>query len=652
MRRLTAAAICSVMLCANGEPDAATRFGARESVQSIALSPDGSQLAYVVPTQGQGSRLYSIPVGTTQPKGVINVDGEKQRMSGCNWVSNARLVCSIYAVVDAPGLLVNTSRLVALDSDGRNVRVLGQRDSSDQLAARLWGGGVIDWLPGQDNQVLMEQVFIPEGRSDTLLARKEEGIGVVQVDTATGRNRTVEAPRPNADHFVSDGEGHVRLMRTQPPRGATGLDSNKYVFYFRSAGSKEWKRLGDYDHRTGQGPLPLAVDGKLDVAYVLQATNGRDMLYRLPLREAASPELVVSHDQVDIDGLMRLGRRGRVIGATFATEKRQSVYFDPELKALAAQLSRALPNSPLMNFMGASDDEKKLLVWAGSDSDPGTYYLLDRPTKRMTPLMLVRPELEGVKLASVRPVTYKAADGTVIPAYLTLPPGKSEKGLPAIVMPHGGPSARDEWGFDWLAQFYANRGYAVLQPNFRGSAGYGDQWFQINGFQSWRTAIGDVNAAGRWLVSQGIADPAKLAVVGWSYGGYAALQSAVVDPSLYKAIVAIAPVTDLGVAREEWAGFTNSENVRDFFGSGPHIEQGSPARHASAFKAPVLMFHGSLDRNVGIRESRLMRDKLQDAGKKVELVEFDKLDHQIDDSDARAQMLRQSDSFLRTALGL
>ena len=102
MRRLTAAAICSVMLCANGEPDAATRFGARESVQSIALSPDGSQLAYVVPTQGQGSRLYSIPVGTTQPKGVINVDGEKQRMSGCNWVSNARLVCSIYAVVDAP----------------------------------------------------------------------------------------------------------------------------------------------------------------------------------------------------------------------------------------------------------------------------------------------------------------------------------------------------------------------------------------------------------------------------------------------------------------------------------------------------------------------------------------------------------------------
>jgi dipeptidyl aminopeptidase/acylaminoacyl peptidase len=573
-------------------------------------------------------------------------------MGGCNWVSNARLVCSIFAVVDAPGLLVNTSRLVALDIDGRNVRVLGQRDSSDQIAARLWGGGVVDWLPGQDNQLLMEQAFIPEARSDTLLARKEEGVGVVQVDTASGRTRTIEPPRPNAAHFVSDGEGQIRLMRAVPPRGSTGQDSSISVQYYRPAGSKDWVRLGAYDQRSGQGPWPLAVDGKANVAYVLQATNGRDMLYRLALDGSARSELVASHEAVDIDGVIRLGRRGRVIGATWTTEKREAVYFDPELKTLAGQLSRALPNSPLMNFMGASDDEKKLLIWAGSDTDPGTYYLLDRATKKMAPLMLARPELEGVKLAAVRPVSYRAGDGTMIPAYLTLPPGKPERGLPAIVMPHGGPSARDEWGFDWLAQFYANRGYAVLQPNFRGSAGYGSQWFQINGFQSWRTAIGDVNDAGRWLVAAGIADPAKLAVVGWSYGGYAALQSAVVDPALYKAVVAVAPVTDLGEARNEWAGFTNADNVRDFFGSGPHIEEGSPARHAAAFKAPVLMFHGTLDRNVAVQESRLMRDRLQSAGKKVELVEFDKLDHQLDDSEARAQLLRRSDAFLRGTLGL
>jgi dipeptidyl aminopeptidase/acylaminoacyl peptidase len=219
------------------------------------------------------------------------------------------------------------------------------------------------------------------------------------------------------------------------------------------------------------------------------------------------------------------------------------------------------------------------------------------------------------------------------------------------VMPHGGPSARDVWGFDWLAQYYAGRGYAVLQPNFRGSAGYGSQWFQTNGFQSWRTAIGDVNDAGRWLIGEGIADPAKLAIVGWSYGGYAALQSAIVDPTLFRAIVAIAPVTDLGDARDEWRGYY-SANTRDFFGSGPHIAQGSPARHAEIIRAPVLLFHGTLDVNVRIHQSRLMRDRLRAAGRTVDLVEFPGLDHRLEDSAARAQLLRRSDAFLRQTLGI
>ena len=250
------------------------------------------------------------------------------------------------------------------------------------------------------------------------------------------------------------------------------------------------------------------------------------------------------------------------------------------------------------------------------------------------------------------PVTYRAADGTQIPAYLTLPPGGAQRGLPAIVMPHGGPSARDEWGFDWLAQYFANRGYAVLQPNFRGSAGYGEAWFQRNGFVSWRTAIGDVNDAGRWLVGEGIAAPARLAIFGWSYGGYAALQSSVLDPELFRAIVAVAPVTDLNLARNEWVGFTNAANVRDFFGSGPHIREGSPLQNAERIRAPVLMFHGDLDRNVGIAQARAMDDRLRAAGRRSELVAFRGLDHQLDDSSARADLLRRSDAFLRQALGI
>jgi dipeptidyl aminopeptidase/acylaminoacyl peptidase len=216
----------------------------------------------------------------------------------------------------------------------------------------------------------------------------------------------------------------------------------------------------------------------------------------------------------------------------------------------------------------------------------------------------------------------------------------------------GGPGARDEWGFDWLSQFFAARGFAVLQPNFRGSTGYGSAWFQQNGFRSWKTAVGDVDDAGRWLVKQGIAAPSKLAIVGWSYGGYAALQSAVMDPGLFKAVIAVAPVTDLETLRAEAQGFTSFRLVDAFIGRGPHVREGSPARNADRIKVPVLLFHGDMDQNVGIGESRLMADRLRDAGGKVELVEFKGLDHQLDDSAARTKMLDRSDNSLKTALAL
>jgi dipeptidyl aminopeptidase/acylaminoacyl peptidase len=218
-------------------------------------------------------------------------------------------------------------------------------------------------------------------------------------------------------------------------------------------------------------------------------------------------------------------------------------------------------------------------------------------------------------------------------------------------MPHGGPASRDYWGFHWLAQFFANRGYAVLQPEYRGSRGYGDAWSERGGFQSWPTAIGDVLAGGRWLVAQGT-DPGKLAIVGWSYGGYAALQSAVVDPDLFKAVIAIAPVTDLSFLKEEHRHFGDFELVSKFVGSGASMHEGSPIEHAERFKAPVLLFHGGRDFNVSIEESRRMAARLKAARRDCELITWEPLDHQLEDSAARTQMLRRSDEFLRKALGL
>lgn len=642
-----------LLLTAADQPaDPAAAFGARESVESIQLSPDGSKLAYVAPTQGQGSALYTVDIASGASQRATAVDGDKQRLSGCSWVSNARLVCTVYAMISDGDRVYPLTRVVSVDANGGNVKLLSQADSVYARHANLYGGGVIDWLPDQEGAVLMARQYVPEQRENTRLERKENGLGVDRIDTATLTTTRVEAPRLNAWEYISDRRGTVRIMGMIPPAGASGMMGRNINYLYRVKGSSEWKPFGTYNMLSREGLDPTAVDADLNVAYAIEKTGGRNALYRVALDGSLRKELVFAHPQVDVDAVVRIGRRGRVVGASYATEKREAVYFDAELKRLAASLSKALPGLPLIRFVDASVDEGKLLLWAGSDTDPGRYYIYDKSARKLNEIMLARPQLEAVKLASVKPVTYRASDGTQVPAYLTLPPGGSGKGLPTLVMPHGGPGARDEWGFDWLAQYFAHRGYAVLQPNFRGSSGYGDEWFRQNGFRSWRTAIGDVNDAGRWLVAQGIADPAKLAIFGWSYGGYAALQSNVVEPGLFKAVVAVAPVTDLNLLKEESRGWSNFALVSDYIGSGPHIDEGSPARNAAAIKAPVLMFHGELDRNVGVLESRVMKERLQSAGKKAELVIYPKLDHYLEDSSARADMLKRSDAFLRAAMGM
>ncbi len=309
-----------------------------------------------------------------------------------------------------------------------------------------------------------------------------------------------------------------------------------------------------------------------------------------------------------------------------------------------------MPDQPLVNIVGASADEQKLLLIASSDTQPGMVYLFDRKARALEPLLPLRPRLEGQAMGQMKPVSYPARDGTLIPAYLTLPSGSDGKSLPAIVLPHGGPAARDEWGFDWLVQYFTAKGYAVLQPNYRGSSGYGEAWYGRNGFKAWEVAIGDVNDAGRWLVSEGIAVPDKLAIAGWSYGGYAALQSQVLDPALFKAVVAIAPVTDLGFLIADARDYTNSRLVRDYVGEGPHVASGSPRRHAERFAAPVALFHGTRDLNVDVRHAQAMERALKEAGKSVTYREYADLQHGLDDSAARAEMLADIGRFLDEAL--
>jgi dipeptidyl aminopeptidase/acylaminoacyl peptidase len=632
--------------------DAAVAFGARPSVVDLSLSPDGKSIAYLAPAAGQGSVLYTLKLQPdAKSRRALAVDGKPVRLAACHWVSNDRLACSLYGVVSDAGDLLPFSRLMAVNADGSNQQMLSTSTNSNSRGYLLNGGQVIDWLPDQDGVVLMSRNYLADDHLGSHIAPTKAGLGVDLVDTRTHTVKVVEAAKESASEYMSDARGTVRIVEFRAPRGAVGQDTGVYNYQYRLADSPQWRKLGSYNSVDHSGFLPFAVDRDLNVAYGAKKHDGRTAIYTVKLDESLHEELIYSREDVDVEDLIRIGRRERVVGVSYVTDVRHAHYFDPELQKLTTSLAKALPGNPAVSITDSSVDESTLLIYARGTSDPGSYYLFDRSSHQLKPLFEVREELDGVKFAAVTPITYLATDATKVPGYLTYPPGKENaKGLPAIVMPHGGPSARDEGGFDWLAQYYAARGFVVLQPNYRGSTGYGDAWYRNNGFRSWPIAIGDVLDAGRWLVAQGIADPSKLAIVGWSYGGYAALQSAVTDPGVFKAVVAIAPVTDLNDLKEERRDWSNFDLMSKELGDG--VRDASPAQNANKIKAPVLLFHGKLDRNVGFGESRHMDKSLTSAGVRHEFVSWDDLDHQLDDSAARAEMLRKSDAFLRQALAL
>lgn len=633
--------------------DLAKKFGARESVRGIGISPEGKSLVVIAPRAdgGEMALVLSLADGTLKP--VLMAQGADEGISNCQFVLETKLVCTAYKREGSGANVSAASRLLVVSIDGSAPQQLTAKTNDSAFVDVNFGGEVLDYnVPGRPGSVLVSRFFPPEQRTGTMLSNRNWGLGVEAVDVMTLARRQVEPPRETAVGYYTDGIGNVRLMGTQPRR-ESGY-AKREVHYLARANGDAWSELSTVtiDGGISSGFDPVAVDPTTNRVLGFDSYKGHTGLYSMALDGSGAKTLLLGRDDATIDHLIQIGRNRRIVGASFAIERREAEFFDPELKRLSASLARALGGGRSVSFVDATQDEGKLVIYAGSDTDPGRYLLFDKATRQLGELLDARPELKGLTLGQMKPVQFPATDGTMIPGYLTLPAGSDGKGLPAIVMPHGGPSSRDEWGFDWLAQYYVARGYAVLQPNYRGSAGLGSEWFQKNGFQSWQVAIGDVNDAGRWLLSQGIAAPGKLAIVGWSYGGYAALQSQVLDPDLYQAVVAVAPVTDLEQLRAQHQDQSNFLIVDNFIGRGPHVEAGSPARHADRFKVPTLLFHGDADTNVEVAASRLMRQRLQDAGKSVTYVEFDGLDHYLDDGAARARLLSQSDRFLIEALGL
>lgn len=632
------------------QPDAlAKAFGARETVISASISTDGQRISLIAAGPGRTTRAYVLDAQEgAEPKVVATTSGKPEYLNRCDWVGADRLACQIYGEQRYNDEVYGFSNIFAVDAAGGNAKLLSQRRGENALGFDFRGGSVVDLLPEEEGAILMTRSYVPEAKIGSLVKKDLEGLGVDRIDTRSGASKRIETPQDLASTYISDGHGHVRIMGLWERKGS-GYAKGTYKFLYRPVGQSGWSDLSVYDSRDDSGFYPLAVDAQKNIAYGLEKTDGRDALVTVALDGSLQKSVLFAHPRVDVAGLVRVGRDRRVVGASYSEEYAEVVYFDDQVKALAASLGKAL-GGKAVRVSDMSKDGNRVLVWAGSDVDPGQYYLFDRSARKLSPVMPDRPELSGRTLAQMQSVSYKAGDGTMIPAYLTLPPGKENaRGLPAIVMPHGGPQSRDEWGFDWLVQYYAARGFAVIQPQFRGSAGFGQAWLLNNGFKSWRAAVGDVVDSGRWLVAQGIADPAKLTIFGWSYGGYAALQAQAIDPGLFKAVVAVAPVTDIGDMVRRSRTWADTYLVEQYVGSGKLAEEASPSSHAAEFKAPVLMFHGTDDGNVDISQARIMQGKLEGAGKRSRLVIYDGLAHGLNDSDVRADMLQQSADFLLAA---
>jgi dipeptidyl aminopeptidase/acylaminoacyl peptidase len=287
-------------------------------------------------------------------------------------------------------------------------------------------------------------------------------------------------------------------------------------------------------------------------------------------------------------------------------------------------------------------------VVSQSDMHPDQYYVLDINDKKLINVGSANPALEDVSLAPVKAVTIRAADGQVLPGYLTLPAGSNGKNLPTVVFPHDGPYERTGWGFDPMVQFMASRGYAVVQVNFRGSTGYGEQWYKA-GLRNWGTVmVDDINAATKWAIAEGVAQPGHICIAGWDFGGYAALMSAIREPALYRCAVSIAGISDLrafAVEKKrfygglEWSDYAIGEN-----NSG--LVTGSPLRMPDKVSVPVLLVHGDRDVEVDVDHSHRMARALAREKKKFELVVIPDGNHSLSRYEWRETLLTKLEAFL------
>jgi acetyl esterase/lipase len=637
MAAILAAAFASPCL---GAPPAEV-FGNLPLIETGRLSPDGKHLATIQPVGGRDiAAIYDLTSASAPPRMVTL---ESAVASNVYWPNNDRLICVFKANLKQKFSkdIYAWSRAVSVTPDGQNAVLL----MHDQpfLKYNFGGAAVVEITREDPNSVYMEASENAEMSDHSAVIWDATSLSLYKVNVATGTADIIYHGTPQTIQILMDGHGHV-VGRVEQD---SSLKNHVII------GGKE---VAGYDAKGGSS---ISIEGLTmgdspNYAVAANSASGQTGLYNWNAAGGVGSALFVD-GKYDMTDTIEDEATGRIVGVSYVDDRPRSRYFDPKLQHVQSMLEAAFPGQSV-TITSKDDAGNTYVILTEGPRNPPVLSLFTSQNHQVNTIQEAYPALHPSDLGEMKQYAYTARDGTAIDAYLTLPPGKTPHNLPTIIFPHGGPEARDMLQFDWWAQFMATRGYAVLQPNFRGSSGYG--WdFVKAGDGEWAGKVQyDVQDGVKKLIADGIADPKRICIVGASYGGYMALAGATFSPDLYRCAVSYAGLSDL--AHDIYRGTTfESESVSIWkrrMGAdvdSAKLDAQSPAMHADQVKIPILLIHSEKDVTVPIEQSEIEEKALKQAGKSVEFVRLAGDDHYLQLADARIRMLKELERFLSAHIG-
>jgi len=608
------------------------------------ISPDGKHLAVTVRIPDGKRRIpklnfYSLPDLKLENSAgmeafVVPVD--------YHWVSNTRLVLELGLEVGSREQPQATGEVVAMEFDGSRQKYLFgyKMSTSSPLGARYGNDHGYAW-----------PVHFPVERNNHLYLGTQlwdsEQSFVYDFDSRSGVRRLVTS--------VAAPDATFTVQHDGVPRFAMSTDSANYSVVWRyDAPAEKWSL---YQQKPGDklGPVSFSEDNKEFIAY-LEENGGPFKVVRENLATGART-LLAEDANGDIGGLMYASSRTLPVAARTSAGRPRTIYLQPDHPDAVVHraLSAHFPDSTI-SFSSATDDGSKMIAYASSDRDPGVYYLYDRKTGHAQELFVAMPDIDPEQMAERRPISFAARDGVQLDGYLTLPRQKGAAKPPLILVPHGGPhGVRDTWYFDTDAQFLANRGYAVLQVNFRGSGGKGDTFKQA-GYRQWGGKILDDLVDGvQWAVAQGAVDGTRMCAYGASFGAYASLMLAAREPNLFKCAVGYAGVYEpaLLFQRSDVRGDERlTSSYQRYLGNdAAELARYSPVQNAARIKAGVLLIHGGKDKRVPDEHAFKMKAALEKAGNRPEWYYVDYEGHGFYDTENQTEVYQRLEAFLGKYLG-